>query len=507
MRRSVSGAKRRPRRGEARRALGIVCALLLSGSAPTDAQETQNFTISAESRDAIRLLVGELLVNGHSSAYDEYLADRIGPRLSGSANYARAAIWAQGQFESLRLSQVHTENWTIPAAWQPKTPATGRIVKPSNHELHLYSVGWAPSTPPQGVEADVVYVPSMDIAALNAQKTQLAGAIALIDTASFGAGHSADKMFPALQHLRSLGIKALLVPGGANGTEVSDAQNFSGDIDPVPEVQIGTEDLLLIKRLLRQPPVRVHFWVANSIRPKVPVANVVAQITGSELPDQIVLVGAHLDSWQAGTGAQDNGTGVSMVLEAARGIAALHRPPRRTVRFVLFGGEEQGLLGSAAYVREHKAELQNIDAVLVADSGSEPAKGWYLMGRDDEKDALAVLKPLLGGLGADDVASGTDFLFQSDHAPFEMNGVPSLVLWTATDKYEALHHKASDTFDSVVQKDLSLDAAIVAATAYAIADGHGRFGPYLKEEEIRAMLKACDHLDEFEYLHANAVLP
>jgi carboxypeptidase Q len=481
--------------------------LLLSGSASASTEETRSFAISAESRDAIRVLVGELLVNGHSSDYDQYLADSIGPRLSGSANYARAAAWALGQFEALGLTQVHTENWTIPAAWQPKAPATGRIVMPSMHELHIYSVGWGPSTPPKGVEAGVVYVSSMDIAALDTQKAELSGAIALIDTASFGASHGADKVFPALQHLRSLGIKALLIAGGTNGTEVSDSQNFSGDIDSVPEAQIGAEDLLLIKRLLQQQRVRVHFSITNSIRPKVTVTNVVAQITGSELPDQVVLVGAHIDSWQAGTGAQDNGTGVSMVLEAARGIAALHRPPRRTVRFVLFGGEEQGLLGSAAYVREHKAELQNIDAVLVADSGSEPAKGWYLMGREDEKGFVAALKPLLGGLGADDVASGTDYLFQSDHAPFEMNGVPSLVLWTATDKYEALHHKASDTFDSVVQKDLSLDAAVVAATAYAIADGKERFAPYLTAEEIRAMLKACDHLDEFDYLRANGVLP
>jgi carboxypeptidase Q len=191
----------------------------------------------------------------------------------------------------------------------------------------------------------------MDIVALDRQRSQLAGAIALIDDASFGAARSADKIFPALQHLRSLGIKALLLSGGANGTEVSDTHNLSGGVDPLPEAQIGIEDVLLIKRLQQHDQVTVLFSFANTIRNNVSAANVVAQITGAESPNEVVLVGAHLDSWQSGTGAQDNGTGVSMALEAARAMLALPRPPRRTVRFVFFGGEEQGLLGSSAYVR------------------------------------------------------------------------------------------------------------------------------------------------------------
>jgi carboxypeptidase Q len=488
-------------------AAAIVCSLLLTGGLLALAQSTAAFEVSTETRGAVQLLVGESLMNGKARAYDESLADGIGPRLTGSASYARAVEWTLQQFELLGLSQVHAETWTIPNAWQPKSAATGRILTPVSHELHIYSVAWSPSTPAKGVEAEVIYVPSMDIAALDRQKPQLAGAIALIDDASFGALHSADKIFPALQRLRSLGIKALLVAGGENGTEVSDARNLSGSIDPLPEAQIGVEDVLLIKRLQRHNHLTVHFTLTNAIRSNVPVANVVAQITGADAPNEVVLVGAHLDSWQSGTGAQDNGTGVSMVLEAARTMLALRRPPRRTVRFVLFGGEEQGLLGSAAYVRAHRSELQEIDAVIIADSGSEAAKGWYLMGRNDESESVAALSPLLAGLGADESTTNTDFLFQSDHAPFDVNGVPSLVLWTATDKYEHLHHKASDTFDSVVQKDLSQDAAVVAVTAYAIADSKEHFAPHLSEGEVQTMLKTADHWDEYLYLRANSVLP
>lgn len=110
-------------------------------------------------------------------------------------------------------------------------------------------------------------------------------------------------------------------------------------------------------------------------------------------------------------------------------------------------------------------------------------------------------------LGADEQTSHTDFLFQSDHAPFDVSGGPSMVLWTAADKYEQLHYKASDTFDSAVQKDLSQDAAVAAVTAYAIADRKERFAPHLSDSEVRAMQQATDHLDEYQYLRANGVLP
>ncbi len=241
-------------------------------------------------------------------------------------------------------------------------------------------------------------------------------------------------------------------------------------IDAVPDAQIGLEDSLLIKRLLQHGPVSMQFSFANKIRSDVQIPNVIAEIPGSELPDQVVIIGAHLDSWQPGTGAQDNGTGAATVLEAARAIKALNRPPRRTIRFILFGGEEEGLLGSHAYVRQHMADLPKIDAVLVTDTGAEPAKGWYLMGREDERPPLASLNPLLAGLGADGISSDTGIIFQTDHAPFDVLGVPSLVLWTGMDKYGTLHHKASDTFDSVVAKDLTQSATVVTVTAYAIAD-------------------------------------
>jgi Zn-dependent M28 family amino/carboxypeptidase len=129
------------------------------------------------------------------------------------------------------------------------------------------------------------------------------------------------------------------------------------------------------------------------------------------------------------------------------------------------------------------------------------------MGREDEKSAVEALKPLLAGLGGDGISSDATFAFQTDHAPFEFRGVPELVLWTGTDKYETLHHKASDTFDSVVQKDLAQGAAVVAVTAYAIADSPQLFASHLSPAEVRSMTEKSDNVAVYDYFKKIGALP
>src|SRR5277367_1606794 len=324
-----------------------------------------SFTVSRETYNVVQQLIGDSILNGKAYEYDRQLADMIGPRLTGSSNYMRAAEWTEQQFRTLGLANVHTEEWTIPATWEPRVPATGKIVEPVEHQLHIYSAGWSPSTPVKGVAGEVIYVPSLLPDALNAEKAQLTGKIAFLDSSSYGLTPVPYKVLSGLEQLRSISPLAILTTGIANGGEAKGVHALNGRIASVPEAQIGLEDSLLIKRLLQHGPVTVQFSFANTIRNDVKIPNVIAEIPGSELPDEVVVVGAHLDSWQPGTGAQDNGTGVATVLEAARAIIALNRAPRRTIRFVLFGGEEQADLGSTAYVREHIGDLPMIDAILV----------------------------------------------------------------------------------------------------------------------------------------------
>jgi carboxypeptidase Q len=474
------------------------CALAQTQTAPTTPAP-----VSPETRAAVRQLVGDILVNGQAYNYDGQLADGIGPRLTGSDNYVHAVSWALEQFRTLGLSNVHTESFQMKGLWEPDGPAYGHIIEPREQTLHIYSAGWSPSTPEGGITGKVVYVEHLlPIEKIDAVKDKLNGNIILIDNSSFGDHPSIGDFIKVLDHLETLSPQAILLTGSANGTQNAGSLSFGGAIAKFPVAQIGLEDELLIKRFLQWHPVTIHFAFKNRVRPATDVQNVIAEIPGRDLPAETVIVGAHLDSWHPATGAQDNGTGVATVLEAARAIKSLNRPPRRTIRFILFGGEEEGLVGSTAYATKHKAEMSSIDAVLISDTGSQPAKGWYLMGREDEKQSLAPIEPLLAGLGADDTNRDTETLYETDHAGFDVLGVPTLVLWTGVDKYYKLHHQASDSFNSVVQADLNQGVAVTTATAYAIADAAQSFAPHLDAVEVQSMLKKANELDNYDVLKA-----
>ncbi len=476
------------------------CALAQTSATPAP--------VSPETRAAVSQLVGDILVNGRAYDYDRLLADGIGPRLTGSDNYVHAVSWAQDQFHTLGLTNIHTESFSMAALWEPETPATGHIIEPRNQTLHIYSAGWGPSTPDGGITGKVVYIPQLlPLEKLDAMKDKLAGNIALVDNGSFGEHPAIGDLINALTRLGTFTPQAVLLTGSANGTQNADSLAIGGGLSKFPVAQIGLEDELLIKRFLEKVPVTVQFSFKNRVRPATEVNNVVAEIRGRDLPNEIVIVGAHLDSWHPATGAQDNGTGVATVLEVARAIKSLNRPPRRTIRFVLFGGEEEGLIGSTAYAKKHAADMASIDAVLISDTGAQPSKGWYLMGREDEKEAMAPIEPLLSGLGAANTSPDTEFLFETDHAGFDVQGVPTLVLWNGVDKYFRLHHQASDSFDSVVKADLNQGVAVTAATAYAIADSAQPFAPHLTAAEVQAMLKKANELDNYNALKSMDWVP
>jgi Zn-dependent M28 family amino/carboxypeptidase len=218
------------------------------------------------------------------------------------------------------------------------------------------------------------------------------------------------------------------------------------------------------------------------------VNNVIASIPGRDRPDQWVLVGAHLDSWDFGTGAQDNATGVAMVLEAARAIAGLAQAPRRSIRFALWGGEEQGQLGSTAYARAHSAELDRLFLTLNSDAGTGRIIGWTAPGRDDLIGAVRPLtRDFLGELGAATFDESLRYAFQSDGAPFILAGIATLDLNADDTHYEDIHHKAADTIDRVDARNLSIGGAVVAATAYAIADAAGPMPPRLDRRSVEQL--------------------
>ena len=483
------------------------CLVLALASLLLPTALSAQMPVSPETRATIARIVGDVMVNGQAYEYDRQLADTVGPRLTGSDNYVHAVSWAQQQFRSLGLANVHTEPFTMPSTWEPETPAVGRIVTPRIQNLHIYSLGWSPSTPGSGIKGNVIYLEHLTDEGIDAQKDKLAGNIVLIDKGSYGPDPAFSQILKSLDHLGKLAPKALLLVGSANGTESATALTFDGTLSKYPMAEVGLEDVGLIKRLLEHGPVAIEFSFKNRVRSNAKVDNVVAEIPGSDLPNEVVIVAGHLDSWHPATGAQDNGTGVATAIDVARAIKASGRPPRRTVRFLLIGGEEEGILGSTAYVRSHQAQMSSIDCVLISDTGAQRAKGWYLMGRDDEKQALTNVEPLLTGLGSADTTPSVEFLFETDHISFDLLGVPTLVLWNEVDKYFKLHHKASDSLESVDQADLNQGVATTAATAYAIADSAQSFAPHDTPAQIEEMLRKAKQWDDYQFFKAAGVFP
>lgn len=481
----------------------------LAGQATTD-QNASDAKVApdAATSEALVRLGGQLMLAGKAYEYDRALADNIGPRLTGSANYVKATDWAVDEFKRMGLSNVHREAWEINATWEPEAWATGQFIEPHEQRLHLESDGWSPSTPTGGVRGNVVHLASFKPEDMKAAAAQMKDTIVLVDREAIAASGPImfGKILDAINQIAGDGARAVLFGVGDTNNVPSMIGLGGGDgkIAPLPIGNVGKEDTLLIRRLLDQGPVEVEFSFKNRIREHVKVNNVVAEIPGTDANGEYVVVGGHLDSWHLGTGAEDNGTGAAAVLAVAQAVEASGVKPKRTMRFILFGGEEEGLLGSIRYVREHAAEMDKCEGVFITDTGSEPPEGWYTFGREDEQKALAGLKPELASLGAEGTTQDGEYTFSTDHGAFLIHGVPAFVLWNPTDKYFLLHHKPSDTFDKVNQRDLSLGAAVVGVTALAFADAETDL-PHLSQAAMEEQLKKIKAFDEYQDMQSHGM--
>jgi len=262
-----------------------------------------------------------------------------------------------------------------------------------------------------------------------------------------------------------------------------------GQLEKIPQAIVAREDALRLSRTVLAYPgkIRVRFSMPNKIGPPTDQRNVIAEIPGYEKPEESVILGAHLDSWDLGTGALDNGCNAALVIEAARALKATGLRPRRTIRFILFSGEEQGLLGSWAYVKTHRAELDKIRAVIIFDSGIGRTTGYSLGGRADITTAVReVLKPLDSW---DVNRHTTDAQTGTDHFDFLLEGLPTLIANQEEANYLPNYHAASDTLDKVDIRELKLNTTIAALTAWGLADRANLLGKRLSRAELETLMK------------------
>ena len=431
------------------------------------------------------------IYNGPSVATLGELADGIGGRLTGSPAYVRSTEWAAAKFRSYGIENVKLEPFTIPAGWQRGT-ATGAMLAPLARPLNLASMGWAPSTPAGGVQGTVVVVADVAPEGLKSRAGELRGKIVLLDTTRIyadGYGKALPKMEAAWLTFQKAGVLAVVFADrDKNNVLNAHSVGWGAKLLPLPAAEIGMEDAKLIQREMERGPVIIQFTIENKTSGETTVNNVVAEIRGSERPEEWILIGAHLDSWDFGTGAQDNGTGAISVLEIGRALVALGKAPRRSVRLALWGGEEQGLLGSYAYTQTHQDELDKCVAVLNTDNGAGHPKGWKVEGREDLKKAMqpwsdGLLKDLNGG------ELSTDTTYDTDHGPFLLQGIPALDLSVDMTHYFEIHHKSSDTIDKVDALDFKAGEAIVAVTAYAIAQNETPIAPHIDHAAVGEIVK------------------
>jgi carboxypeptidase Q len=420
-----------------------------------------------------------------------YLSDTIGGRVTGTPSSDRAADWGVQAFRHAGVDDVHTEKFSIPVSWSEGHTHL-EILSPAPFPIRLVSIGWSPPTPEGGITADVVDAGMGDDAGFAKAGAAAKDAIVLIHSNFLVTWDDLSNEYtigPAIldRALKAGATAVLWMSSRPNLLLYRHTLAVNGEVEKLPQAVVAREDAERIARFLAAgQKVHVHFEMPNRLSGPVDSENVVAEIRGREKPDEFVVLGGHLDSWDLGTGALDNGCNVAMVIDAARVIHASGIIPRRSIRFILFTGEEQGLLGSAAYAHSHRAELDNMIAAIIYDSGNGKVTGYALGGR---KDVLAPVRAALEPITSVGVKDFTmDAGMDTDNFDFLLEGVPTLVANQDPANYMLNYHAASDTFDKVEITELKRHAGIAAVTAFALADADQRIGPRQSRAEIEQLL-------------------
>jgi carboxypeptidase Q len=396
------------------------------------------------------------------------LTDTYGARLSGSDNLARAIAWVVQTMKADGLQNVRAEPVLVPQWVRGHEEA--EIVDPPRHPLAILGLGGTVSTPPGGLEAEVLVVNSLDD--LRAQAGEARGRIVLFNVAYSGYAETVAYRNGGARAAAQQGAVAVLVrsigPVGLR-TPHTGSVNYVSEVPPIPAAAISAEDANRVARLTRGGRrVRVRLQLDGRTGPDVESANVVGEIVGRERPNEIVLLGGHLDSWDVGTGASDDAVGCIVTWEAARLMLKLGLRPRRTIRVVLWTNEENGLRGASAYAERYAASAGDHVFALESDLGVFAPAGLGFSGSPAARSAMEQMMPLLQPLGLVDLAAGGG---GADIGPIAQLGrVPTMAYIGDAGRYFVVHHSAADTVERIQPEEVSKASAAIAVVAYAVAE-------------------------------------
>ena len=413
-----------------------------------------------------------------------HLADNIGPRLSGSAQAAKAVEYVANELKAIgcevQLEKVMVPHWVRGEETAALVQFPGQA-QSTTQKIVLCALGASMATPPEGIEADVIAVRNFD-ELKSMPRDKVAGKIVLFnypfDKQMAAEGRGNETYGEAVVYRSDgpsaaarQGAVACLIRsvGGADYRLPHTGQtDYANDAPKIPAAAVTAEDADLIVDLVRQGPVKMKLVLTPRTLPDVESANVIGDIKGSEHPEQIIIVSGHLDSWDLGTGAIDDGAGVAISMEAANLIQNLHLKPKRTIRVIAWMNEENGSAGSKQYAKDHEKEWANHFAAMETDGGAGHPIGINIKGTPEVKKMLAPVAAILQ-------VSGAGILNLVEHCgadiePLEKAGVPSFSPIQDSRFYFNYHHTAADTLDKVVPKELAENSAVVAVAAYALAN-------------------------------------
>ncbi|HKV78899.1 MAG TPA: M20/M25/M40 family metallo-hydrolase [Candidatus Sulfotelmatobacter sp.] len=455
-----------------------------SGSIPSMAARLSMLRESASKTDALPEI--------------EELSDRIGPRLTGSDALRKASQYVLRRMREIGLSHVHSESWTLPRGWQ-RGHAEASLVEPFALSVPVAAYGWTGLTPRRNGPSPLVLLNADEVAQdldrlVRSQGTSWGGKILLVSANSSTPMRAYSQLLPLVRAATAAHAVAVLRhdtrPGAGivHSEPVSVVLPANVDSGRVPALDIPNEAEKMIERLLRSGRhVSMRLSVVNHFSSApVDCDNIVGEIEGISHPEQVVIVGAHLDSWDLGTGATDDGFGVAAVLGAAQALIRSGLHPLRTIRFVLFSGEEQGLLGSTAYVHAHSAELYRTVAALALDWGAGSIVKLPVAGHSELIPLLQQLNTLVPALGLE--APDDGWLFMTDAYAFSLAGVPGIAPLIRSAGYLEQAHSSEDTLDKVNPSDLQQAMTVLTLASFLLADSEAIPPTYFTPQQTRSSL-------------------
>src|ERR1700730_606865 len=470
-------------------AVGIFGILLLNCGSRCDAQTTPTPTatpivFSSQTLADLKRLQQEALKSDYAYKQVAHLADNIGPRLSGSAQAAKAVEYVATELKAIgcevQLEKVMVPHWVRGEETAALVQWSGQAEN-TTQKIVLCALGGSVATPNDGITAEVVAVKNFD--ELKAMpRDKVAGKIVLFnypfDKQIAAEGHGGEAYGEAVVYRSDgpsaaarQGAVACLIRsvGGADYRIPHTGQTkYADDAPKIPAGAVTAEDAELIVDLAKQGAVKMKLILTPQTLPDVESANVIGDIKGSEHPEQVVIVSGHLDSWDLGTGAIDDGAGVAVSMEPANLIQKLHLKPKRTIRVIAWMNEENGSRGSKQYAKDHAKDWPNHFAAMETDGGADHPTGLRLRAKPEVKTLLKPVAAILqeSGAGALDLSENAG----ADISPIEKAGVPSFAPIQDSRFYFNYHHTAADTLDKIDPKHLAETSAIVAVWAYAMAN-------------------------------------